>query len=72
MTNKHDNMQGLILFVHINCQSSLSAAAQLLDLSRSSVSKQLATLENKIGAIFKSLLGTTSCAKPCSTYFYKE
>jgi biotin operon repressor len=72
MTNKHDNMQGLILFIHINYQSSLSAAAQLLGLSRSTVSKQLAELENKIGAIFKSLLGTTSCAKPCNTNCYSE
>ena len=72
MTNKHENMQGLILFVHINCKGSLSAAAQLLGLSRSSVSKQLAALENKIGPIFKPLLGTTSCAKPCSTNCYTE
>ena len=72
MTNKHENMQGLILFVHINYQGSLSAAAQLIGLSRSSVSKQLAALENKIGPIFKSLLGTTSCAKPCSTNCYTE
>ena len=72
MTNKHENMQGLILFVHINCKGSLSAAAQLIGLSRSSISKQLTALENKIGPIFKSLLSTTSCAKPCSTNCYTE
>jgi DNA-binding transcriptional LysR family regulator len=53
MTNKHENMQGLILVVHINCQGSLSAAAQLIGLSRSSVSKQLVVLENQIGPIFR-------------------
>jgi LysR family transcriptional activator of dmlA len=50
MTFKHKNMQGLILFSHINRLGSLSAAAQLLGLSRSSVSKQLAALEKKIGS----------------------
>ena len=42
--------EGLILFLHINRLGSLSAAAQLLGISRSSVSKQLATLEAKIGS----------------------
>ena len=44
------NMQGLVLFSHINRLGSLSAAAQLLGISRSSVSKQLAALEGKIGS----------------------
>ena len=43
-------MQGLVLFSHINRLGSLSAAAQLLGISRSSVSKQLAALERKIGS----------------------
>lgn len=43
-------MQGLILFSHINRLGSLSAAAQLLGMSRSSVSKQLAALEKTIGS----------------------
>lgn len=46
----NENMQGLVLFSHINRQGSLSAAAQLLSMSRSSVSKQLAALERKIGS----------------------
>jgi len=37
----NDSTQGLILFSQINRQGSLSAAAQLLGMSRSSVSKQL-------------------------------
>lgn len=53
MANKHENMQGLILVVHINCQGNLSTSAQLIGLSRSSVSKQLVALENKIGPIFR-------------------
>lgn len=44
------NIQGLVLFSHINRQGSLSAAAQLLGISRSSVSKQLAALEREIGS----------------------
>ena len=48
MAFEHKNMQGLILFSHINRLGSLSAAAQLLGLSRSSVSKQLAALEKKL------------------------
>ena len=43
-------MQGLVLFSHINRLGSLSAAAQLLGISRSSVSKQLTTLERNIGS----------------------
>jgi LysR family transcriptional activator of dmlA len=50
MALENENMQGLVLFSHINRQGSLSAAAQLLGMSRSSVSKQLATLEKKIGS----------------------
>ena len=44
------DMQGLVLFSHINRLGSLSAAAQLLGISRSSVSKQLAALEREIGS----------------------
>ncbi|NKB78241.1 MAG: LysR family transcriptional regulator [Gammaproteobacteria bacterium] len=50
MTFENTNMQGLILFSHINRLGSLSAAAQLLGINRSSVSKQLAALERKIGS----------------------
>ena len=50
MTIKNQNMQGLVLFSHINRLGSLSAAAQLLGISRSSVSKQLASLERNIGS----------------------
>lgn len=50
MTTKNQNIQELILFAHINRQGSLSATAQLLGISRSSVSKQLAALENKVGS----------------------
>jgi LysR family transcriptional activator of dmlA len=50
MALKTQNMQGLVLFSHINRLGSLSAAAQLLGISRSSVSKQLAALEGKIGS----------------------
>lgn len=50
MALENVNMHGLILFSHINRQGSLSAAAQLLGMSRSSVSKQLAALERKIGS----------------------
>jgi LysR family transcriptional activator of dmlA len=46
----NENTQGLVLFSHINRLGSLSAAAQLLNMSRSSVSKQLAALERKIGS----------------------
>ena len=50
MALESQNMQGLVLFSHINRLGSLSAAAQLLGMSRSSVSKQLAALEGKIGS----------------------
>ena len=50
MALKYQNMQGLVLFSHINRLGSLSAVAQLLGISRSSVSKQLAALEGKIGS----------------------
>lgn len=50
MSLENKNMQGLVLFSHINKLGSLSAAAQLLGISRSSVSKQLAALEKKIGS----------------------
>jgi len=50
MSNKIDKMGGLILFACINKQGSLSAAAQILGISRSSVSKQLAALERQIGS----------------------
>ncbi len=46
----NENMKGLVLFSHINRLGSLTAAAQLLNISRSSVSKQLAALEKKIGS----------------------
>ena len=47
---ENQNMQGLILFAQISRLGSISAAAQLLGLSRSAVSKQLSGLEKKIGA----------------------
>jgi molybdate transport repressor ModE-like protein len=50
MALESQNMQGLVLFSHINRLGSLSAAAQVLGISRSSVSKQLAALEGKIGS----------------------
>ena len=50
MNNKRDNIHELVLFAHINRQGSLSAAAEVLGISRSSVSKQLASLEKKIGS----------------------
>ena len=50
MALESQNMHGLVLFAHINRLGSLSAAAQLLGISRSSVSKQLAALEGKIGS----------------------
>lgn len=50
MALENENMQGLVLFAHINRLGSLSAAAQLLGMSRSSVSKQLAALERRIGS----------------------
>ena len=50
MALENENLKGLVLFSHINRLGSLSAAAQLLGMSRSSVSKQLAALEQKIGS----------------------
>jgi DNA-binding transcriptional LysR family regulator len=50
MAVKNEKIQELVLFSYINRQGSLSAAAQLLGMSRSSVSKQLAALETKIGS----------------------
>jgi LysR family transcriptional activator of dmlA len=50
MALENENMQGLVLFSHINRLGSLSAAARLMGISRSSVSKQLAALEKKIGS----------------------
>ncbi len=50
MALESQNMHGLVLLSHINRLGSLSAAAQLLGISRSSVSKQLAALEGKIGS----------------------
>jgi len=47
---ENTNTQGLVLFSQIEKLGSLSAAAQLLGMSRSSVSKQLAALERKIGS----------------------
>ena len=45
MALENANTQGLVLFSQIEKLGSLSAAAQLLGISRSSVSKQLAALE---------------------------
>ncbi|MCP4077236.1 MAG: LysR family transcriptional regulator [Gammaproteobacteria bacterium] len=50
MALEHENLKGLVLFSHINKLGSLSAAAQLLGMSRSSVSKQLSALEKKVGS----------------------
>ncbi|MDQ6990200.1 MAG: LysR family transcriptional regulator [Mariprofundaceae bacterium] len=50
MTLKNANMQGLVLFSHIYRLGSFSAAAQLLGISKSSVSKQLAALERNMGS----------------------
>lgn len=50
MALENANTQGLILFSHIDRLGSLSAAAEMLGLSRSSVSKQLASFEKKIGS----------------------
>ena len=50
MALENTNTQGLVLFSQIEKLGSLSAAAQLLGMSRSSVSKQLAALEKKIGS----------------------
>ena len=50
MALENKNMKELVLFSHINKLGNLSAAAQMLGISRSSVSKQLAALETKIGS----------------------
>lgn len=50
MPFENANMQGLVLFSQIEKLGSLSATAQLLGMSRSSVSKQLAALERQIGS----------------------
>ncbi|MFT7562266.1 MAG: LysR family transcriptional activator of dmlA [Flavobacteriales bacterium] len=50
MALKSDNSVGLVLFSQINKHGSLSAAAEVLGISRSSVSKQLAALERQIGS----------------------
>ncbi|MEH6457888.1 MAG: LysR family transcriptional regulator [Cocleimonas sp.] len=50
MSLENENMKGLVLFSQINRLGSFSAAARLLNISRSSVSKQLAALEKKIGS----------------------
>ena len=50
MSFENENMKGLVLFTQINRLGSFSAAAQLLNISRSSVSKQLAALEKRIGS----------------------
>lgn len=50
MAIKNKNMKELVLFSQINRLGSFSAAAELLNISRSSVSKQLAALEKKIGS----------------------
>jgi LysR family transcriptional activator of dmlA len=42
-------IEGLVLFSHINQLGSLTAAAQLLGINRSTVSKKLAVLEKSIG-----------------------
>jgi molybdate transport repressor ModE-like protein len=47
---ENENMKGLVLFSHINRLGSLSAAAALLGVSRSSVSKYLAALEKRVGS----------------------
>ena len=50
MSNKRfDNLPALVLFVRIVQYGSLSGAAQSAGLSRSAVSKQLTTLEEKLG-----------------------
>ena len=45
----NQNIEGLVLFSHINQLGSLTAAAQLLGINRSTVSKKLAVLEKSIG-----------------------
>ncbi len=50
MSSENENMKELVLFSYINRLGSLTAAAKQLSISRSSVSKQLAALEKKIGS----------------------
>lgn len=50
MALESENMSGLVLFSYIVRQGSLSGAAEILGISRSTVSKQLAALEQKVGA----------------------
>jgi len=50
MALENEKTQGLVLFSHIARLGSLSAAAQANGLSRSTVSKQLAALEQRIGS----------------------
>ncbi len=50
MSLKNDKTKGLVLFSHIERAGSLTAAAELLNMSRSSVSKQLAALERSVGS----------------------
>ena len=50
MALENEYMKGLVLFSHIVRLGSLSAAATLLDMSRSSVSKQLSALEKRVGS----------------------
>ncbi len=50
MALENEYMRGLVLFSHIVRLGSLSAAATLLDMSRSSVSKQLSALEKRVGS----------------------
>jgi len=47
---ENENTKGLVLFSHIDRLGSLTAAAEVLNMSRSSVSKQLAALEKRIGS----------------------
>ena len=50
MALENEYMRGLLLFSHIVRLGSLSAAATLLSMSRSSVSKQLSALERRVGS----------------------
>lgn len=50
MAFESENMSGLVLYANIVRQGSLSGAAEILGISRSSVSKQLSALEKKVGA----------------------
>lgn len=50
MAIENENMSGLVLFSYIVRQGSLSGAADVLGISRSTVSKQLSALEKRVGA----------------------